>query len=66
LTNHAPLGSTDKEWLAERCRKWSGKFDEHLAALERGADAKQVRHAADDTVKKLVAALRERSSQPAA
>jgi hypothetical protein len=66
LTDHPPLGKADKEWLAERCRKWSGKFDEHLAALERGADVKQVRYAAGETVKKLVAALKERVAQPAA
>jgi hypothetical protein len=59
---HAPLAAADKDWLLERCRAWRGKIDEHIAALDGGSAVQEVRDAADATVNKLVAALRERAA----
>jgi hypothetical protein len=60
---HASLAPTDKDWLVEKCRVWAKKLDDHLTELERGADALNVRGDADDTIRKLQAALRERATQ---
>jgi hypothetical protein len=60
---HAPLAQADRDWLVERCRAWAKKLDDHLTELEHGADALKVRTDADETVRKLQAALRERATQ---
>lgn len=61
FAEHQPLAAADREWLVERCRVWAGKLDDHLAQLEGGGSVQDVRTQADDTVNKLIAALRERS-----
>lgn len=61
FAEHQPLAAADREWLVERCRVWAGKLDDHLAQLEAGGSVQDVRTQADDTVNKLIAALRERS-----
>ena len=63
LSPHTPLAPADRDWLVERCRAWARKLDDHLTALEAGADPAKVRGDADDTVRKLQAALRERATQ---
>lgn len=59
---HQPLSATDRDWLRERCRVWSDKFDKHLTDLRSGKDVLQVREEADGTIQKLVTALRSRIS----
>ncbi len=61
LSDHRPLAAEDREWLVERCQVWAGKLDEHVAALESGVDVATVRGAADETINKLVTALRKRA-----
>jgi hypothetical protein len=63
FAEHAPLAKADRLWLVERCRVWAGKLDAHLAALESGEDPAQVRAKADDTVKALIQALRDRAGK---
>ncbi|WP_406695170.1 hypothetical protein V5E97_29455 [Singulisphaera sp. Ch08] len=58
---HQPLSADDRAWLIEKCRAWAAKLDEHLAAVEAGRDPLQVRAEADETIKKLIEALRERA-----
>ncbi|MDA1016074.1 MAG: hypothetical protein O3A00_16665 [Planctomycetota bacterium] len=58
---HSPLNPEDKAWLIERCTAWSGKLDEHVAALESGADVMKTREAVDETINKLMKAIRNRS-----
>jgi hypothetical protein len=60
---HASLAQADRDWLVEKCRAWATKLDDHLTELEKGADALKVRGDADDTIRKLQAALRERATQ---
>lgn len=57
---HSPLKAEDRDWLIERCKAWSGKLDEHIAALEGGADMMEIRSAADETIHKLTNAIRTR------
>jgi hypothetical protein len=59
--DHRPLAATDRDWLKERCRLWAGKLDAHLASIESGGDVPSVRQDADDTIRKLMDALRARS-----
>ncbi|HJZ58526.1 MAG TPA: hypothetical protein VKE74_26530, partial [Gemmataceae bacterium] len=61
---HEPLPEKDREWLVGKCREWAKKMDDHLTALEAGADLRAVRADVDQTVTKLSAALRERAAQP--
>jgi hypothetical protein len=64
---HAPLATADRDWLVERCRVWSGKLDAHLADLEsQTKPLDQVRTEADETVRKLMQAIRERAAAAAA
>jgi hypothetical protein len=62
LANHAALDEADRRWLLERCRKWSSQIDQHLARLENGAAVESVLVDANETVHRLVKALRERGS----
>lgn len=62
---HPQLSEVDRTWLRERCAVWSEKFDQQLASLEQGDDWSTVRNAADETVMKLIDALRKRASEAA-
>ena len=62
LAKHEPLTPKDGAWLRERCRVWSKKLDEQLAALESGGDVTSVRNQVDGVVDKLAKALRERAA----
>ncbi len=61
LAEHQALAPADRDWLRERCRAWATKLDAHLAAIEAGEDIAAVRAAADETVNKLIKAIRERA-----
>ena len=58
LADHQPLLSRDRDWLLERCRAWARTFDDNLVAVEAGEPVERVCAAMDETVRKLVAALR--------
>jgi hypothetical protein len=60
-TDHGSLAQLDRYWLLERCRVWSGKFDQQLADIDQGQSIDLVRAAADETVNKLINALRDRA-----
>jgi hypothetical protein len=59
---HPQLSDADRDWLVERCRVWSGKLDQHVADLQTGTELTRVRDAADETIRKLIQALRDRTS----
>lgn len=61
LSQHQPLSAGDRTWLVEKCRAWAAKLDTHLAAVEAGQDPLKVRAEADETINKLIAALRDRA-----
>ncbi|MBI1916752.1 MAG: hypothetical protein HYS12_18760 [Planctomycetes bacterium] len=61
LSDHQPLSPADRQWLVNRCRLWARNVDRHLNALEAGVDWRQVRTDADETVEKLIEALRQRA-----
>lgn len=63
LAEHPALSSSDREWLHERCRVWAQRLDEHLVALESGANPLQIREEADATVRRLIDALRRRADE---
>jgi hypothetical protein len=63
LAKHGPLAENDRQWLVNRCRLWARNIDRHLGALEGGVDWRQVRSDADDTVNKLVDALKQRARE---
>ncbi len=59
---HPQLAAADRAWLREKCVLWSGKIDASIAKLN--ADPTQVaavRTEMDETVNKLMSALRERA-----
>jgi hypothetical protein len=59
---HPQLPDADRAWLKERCGVWAGKIDASLAKLN--ADPSQfpaVNAEMDETVNKLMSALRERA-----
>jgi hypothetical protein len=58
---HRPLAAADRTWLIEKCRAWAAKLDTHLADLDSGQSVGKVRSDADDTINKLITALRERA-----
>ncbi len=60
-SSHEPLAEEDRTWLVEKCKKWRDKLDGHLAALDAGEDPFIVRAAADETVTKLINAMRARA-----
>lgn len=60
-SDHPPLAQEDQMWLRERCLAWRDKLDSHLAALEEGADPVTIRGQADETINKLISALRSRA-----
>jgi hypothetical protein len=63
LADHKPLSEADRNWLVERCQAWASKLDKHLADAEARKDVVQVRTEMDDTVNKLVTALKERAEK---
>jgi len=63
LSDHKPLTKEDREWLIERCQGWASKLDTQLAAVEAGEDILKVRAAVDETISKLIQALRTRAGQ---
>jgi hypothetical protein len=60
LTAHRPLPAEDRTWLVERCQAWAARLDAHLAAVEAGESWRIVRNRADETIIKLITALRLR------
>ncbi len=59
---HPQLPAADRDWLYERCRLWAGKIDASLAKLNADpSQLKAVNAEMDETVKKLMTALRERA-----
>lgn len=64
LSEHKPLSLEDRTWLTGKCRDWAGKLDEHLADLE-AADKpfSQTLQETNETVRRLVSALRERAEE---
>ncbi len=62
---HEPLPESDRDWLVEKCRAWKETLDGQLAEIRRSPDSfERVRPAADETVQKLVTALRTRAASP--
>jgi hypothetical protein len=61
LSPHRPLSQEDRAWLVEKCRAWAVKLDAHLAAVEGGRGALEVRREVDETIDRLFAALRQRA-----
>jgi hypothetical protein len=59
--DHRALPAEDRAWLMDRCVAWGTKLDRHLADLQAGRPADEVRAEADETVDKLVQALRTRA-----
>ncbi len=59
---HPQLSETDKDWLIERCQAWKDKIDKQLVDLQTGQKSyRQTLAAADETINKLITALRDRS-----
>ena len=56
--DHGPLPPAAADRLRAKCRAWAGKLDAQLADLKAGADLLEVRERTDDTVLRLIAALR--------
>lgn len=63
LADHQPLAKADRDWLVGKCQAWAAKLDGHLAAIEAGGSVDEVREAADDTVRKLMIAMRSRADE---
>ena len=61
LSEHRPLSAEDRAWLVAKCRAWAAKLDAHLTSVEAGDDPAKVRAEADDTIGRLIDALRERA-----
>jgi hypothetical protein len=62
LSPHRTLPAEDRSWLVEKCRAWAAKLDAHLAAVEAGQDVLKVRGEADETINRLIDALRQRAA----
>lgn len=63
LAEHPPLTAETRAWLRERCGVWAGKLDTHRNGLEAGQPVQPIRDAADETVRKLIQALRTRAHE---
>jgi DNA-directed RNA polymerase specialized sigma24 family protein len=61
--DHRRLSAADRAWLSDRCVAWGTKLDRHLADLQGGRPADEVRAEADETVEKVVQALRARAER---
>ncbi len=62
-SSYGPLAPADKAWLLDQCRAWAKRLDAHQQALDAGADPLAVRADADETVRAMAAALREKAHQ---
>ena len=62
LAEHRPLSAEDDKWLTEKCREWAGKIDQELAEVEAG-QLEKGQGDADETVRRLAAALRKRAEE---
>ncbi|NQV24935.1 MAG: hypothetical protein HQ518_11260 [Rhodopirellula sp.] len=60
---HRQLSDENRQWLVEKCKAWSGKLDDHLTALSAGDSVAKVSQAADETINKLILAMRTRATQ---
>lgn len=60
---HAPLAAADRDWLVEKCRTWRDALAGQRTSLAAAHDVAATRAAADETVAKLVAALRRRAAE---
>ncbi len=58
---HKPLPAVDRDWLVTKCHAWAGKLDAHLASVRAGEPPLKVRAEADQTVRQLIEALRQRA-----
>jgi hypothetical protein len=65
LANHKSLNAEDRAWLVGKCKEWASKLDAQIVELEAQGDTAKVRGEADETVRKLINALRDRASRPA-
>jgi len=61
LATDLPLNETERQWLKRRCSDWAAEFDNHLRKLEETRDTAAVQLAAAETVKQIVAELKQRS-----
>jgi hypothetical protein len=61
--DHRVLASEDHAWLLERCVAWGTLLDRYLADLQEGRSTDDVRHEADETIDKVVDALRKRAAE---
>lgn len=59
---HRQLSHEDRQWLVEKCKAWSGKLDDHLTALSAGESVAIVSQSADETINKLILAMRTRAA----
>ena len=60
-STYGTIKPDDKAWLLEHCREWAKRLDGHQQALDGGADLLKVQADVDETVKAIVATLREKS-----
>jgi hypothetical protein len=58
---HKPFPADDRVWLVGKCRAWEDKLGTLSAAVESGEEVDKVRGEADETINKLIAALRQRA-----
>ncbi|NNJ25772.1 hypothetical protein [Alienimonas chondri] len=58
LAEHPALPDDAADRLREKCRLWASALDEQLAAVEAGEPPIEVRGRTDETVRKLIVALR--------
>jgi hypothetical protein len=58
-----PLAEADRAWLQQKCRDWASKFDVQIAQLQAGAAVDSVRQQADDTVRSMCDAIKQRAAQ---
>ncbi|QDT14993.1 hypothetical protein [Alienimonas californiensis] len=58
LAEHPALSPASAELLREKCRNWAAALDAQLAAVEAGEPPIEVRSRTDETVRKLIDALR--------
>lgn len=59
--NVAVIPAADRTWLVADCRKWSGKLDQHLIALEDGRALEVVQQEVDETIQKLITKLNSKA-----
>ncbi len=62
LADHSSLTPADRDWLKEKCRKWSETLDSTLVSLEKNQDTAAAIAAVDAMVRNLSNALREKAA----